>query len=342
MTLPSATQYELKLVKLLLDVVLERDIRFIVTQNNPDPDAIASAAAMSFLCKQKLDIDLPIYYSGIIGRAENIAVVDMLKDVCIIERLPHIEETVNIALVDVQPNTNLVTLPPHFKIAAIIDQHNLMRTVAAPFTDIRPALGATSTILNEYLRVAALDVPPELNTALYYGIKTNTMSLGRDASLMDVEAYFYLQPRIQVASLADIENISLPSSYFNTLSEVLETTCTFGPLISNLLPAMDYPDLTGEVAEFLTRYQNCEYVFCAGVFEEYLYFSIRCRSEQPRADLLARILTAEAGSGGGRSEASGGKIPLNGKNASALYDRLLLLVKDFLHLPWSMEGSPLV
>ena len=68
------------------------------------------------------------------------------------------------------------------------------------------------------------------------------MSLGRDASLMDVEAYFYLQPRIQVASLADIENISLPSSYFNTLSEVLETTCTFGPLISNFARWTPRPD----------------------------------------------------------------------------------------------------
>ena len=75
----------------------------VLSPRTTRPDAIASAAAMSFLCKQKLDIDLPIYYSGIIGRAENIAVVDMLKDVHY--RAPAPYETVNIALVDVQPPT---------------------------------------------------------------------------------------------------------------------------------------------------------------------------------------------------------------------------------------------
>lgn len=342
MTLPSATQYELKLVNMLLDSVLTHNVSCILTQNNPDPDAIASSSAMAYLCKQKLDVDLPIYYSGIIGRAENIALVRSLEGFGRIERLPHFDDPVSVVLVDVQPGTNLVTIPPHFKVAAIIDQHNMTRTIAAPFTDVRPALGATSTILNEYLRVASIDVPPALNTALYYGIKTNTLSLGRDASLMDVEAYFYLQPRIQVAALADIENISLPASYFNTLHTVLESTQIFGPLISNFLSQMDYPDLTGEIAEFLTRYQDSEYVFIAGVFGGYLYFSIRCRAEKPRAEILARTLTSQLGSGGGRSEAAGGKIPLNEIDPLVLYNGLLEKAKLFLNLPEGTSGEALV
>ena len=69
----------------------------------------------------------------------------------------------------------------------------------------RPGLGSTSTILTQYLQAANVEPPLPLATALFYGIKTITMGLSRDTSSADAAAYSYLQPRIDVAALAKIE-----------------------------------------------------------------------------------------------------------------------------------------
>ncbi len=55
-------------------------------------------------------------------------------------------------------------------------------TAAAGFADVRPELGATSTILARYLQATGLEPRSSLATALFYGIKAVTMGLSRDAS----------------------------------------------------------------------------------------------------------------------------------------------------------------
>jgi nanoRNase/pAp phosphatase (c-di-AMP/oligoRNAs hydrolase) len=70
---------------------------------------------------------------------------------------------------------------------------------------VRPELGANSTILTEYLNAADIDLPIPLATALFYGIKTDTMGLGRSGTKADIEAYAFLVPRIDSRALFEIE-----------------------------------------------------------------------------------------------------------------------------------------
>ncbi len=51
----------------------------ILPHSDPDPDAIASACALSRLIEQKLKVKCRLAYRGIIGRAENIACVKVLN-----------------------------------------------------------------------------------------------------------------------------------------------------------------------------------------------------------------------------------------------------------------------
>ena len=47
----------------------------ILPHNDPDPDAIASAVALRYLLAERLGMESTIAYQGIIGRAENKALV---------------------------------------------------------------------------------------------------------------------------------------------------------------------------------------------------------------------------------------------------------------------------
>ena len=63
-----------------LDHVLEGQKKLlIVLHNNPDPDALASALALRYLVSKRYNIRSNIAYGGLIGRAENRAMVRELK-----------------------------------------------------------------------------------------------------------------------------------------------------------------------------------------------------------------------------------------------------------------------
>ena len=158
----------------------------IMPHNNPDPDAIASAVALRYLLMQRLDKEAHIVYRGIIGRAENRALVRYLGHPLRRQTGLDLDQSDAIALVDAQPGAGNVRLPPDPKIAIVIDHHpQYSEMQMAAYADIRPEVGATSTILTEYLRAAGLDISSPVATALFYGIKTDTMGLTRDTSRAD-------------------------------------------------------------------------------------------------------------------------------------------------------------
>ena len=51
----------------------------ILPHNDPDPDAISASLGLAYLLKEKYAITTNISYHGIIGRAENKALVHYLK-----------------------------------------------------------------------------------------------------------------------------------------------------------------------------------------------------------------------------------------------------------------------
>ncbi len=154
----------------------------ILPHNDPDPDAIASAVALRHLLAEQAGVDSRIAYKGIIGRAENRALVRYLDYP--LQRLTgaDLRQAWPIALVDTQPGAGNNALPAHVAPAIVFDHHPYREaTAGAAFADVRPGLGSTSTLLVEYLQAAGIEPSPPLATALFYGIKTDTLGLGRGA-----------------------------------------------------------------------------------------------------------------------------------------------------------------
>ena len=314
----------------------------ILPHNDPDPDAIASAVALRYLLAEKWGIEGYIAYRGIIGRAENKALVRYLGHPLHWLTGSDLRQSVPIALVDTQPGAGNNALPPESPVAIALDHHPWRESTAvARFADVRPELGATSTILTGYLQAADLDLPPSLATALFYGIKTDTMGLGRGATSDDIAAYFYLQPGIDIEALVQIERAQVPVEYFEKLATTLQAAQIYDNVIISYVDSMNRPDLAAEMADLLLRLEGIEWVICMGTYEDNLILAVRTRSRWGGAETLAQGIVGDRGSAGGHGAMAGGQVPLEQDPPEALAQQLGKRTLQYLKIAPQTMGKPL-
>ena len=316
----------------------------IIPHNDPDPDAIAAAVGLGYLVRETLGIDARIRYRGIIGRAENKALVRYLNQPLRKLRFGKIEPEIPVALVDTQPGAGNNPLPKHFAARIVIDHHNRGNASSQTcFMDVRPEMGSTTSIVTEYLRTANLDIPSSLATALFYGIKSDTMGLGRGASPKDAEVYFYLLPRIDVDALVNIERAQVPATYFKSLMAALQATRLYDrDLVISYLGVLNYPDLGAEIADLLLRLRDVKWVICMGVYKRDLILSVRSRSHQIGAGDLVLQIVGDLGTAGGHGTMAGGQIRLNQHDPFSISEELTKKAIEVIKGVVSSDGKPLI
>jgi len=296
----------------------------IVPHNDPDPDAIASAVALRYLLIEKLGLAVDIAYLGIVGRAENKALVRYLK-----RPLRHFtasdhKQSSVIALVDTQPGTGNNPLTGQDKARVVIDHHPLRpETAEVPFADVRANVGSSSTILTEYLQAAKLTLPIHIATALFYGIKTDTMGLSRGAGAADASAYFTLQPQIDAKALVEIERAQVSVTYFQSLASALQAARVYQDAVTAFIGTMQYPDLAAEIADLLLRLEGMQWVICLGMYKDHLILAVRSRHRRGGAGTFAQAIIAGEGTAGGHGTMAGGQIPLHGADPAELAKQLI-------------------
>jgi nanoRNase/pAp phosphatase (c-di-AMP/oligoRNAs hydrolase) len=316
----------------------------IVLHDDPDPDAVASAEAMRFLLEERVHLSGRIAYRGVIGRAENRALVDFLTpemETLDDDEVPQRCAQEAVLVIDTQPGAGNSPLPEDYEVDVVIDHHSEREAGSARYRDVRPWVGASSTIITQYLQAAELKPTMRLATALFYGIKTDTKALSRDTSAADIAAYFYLLEFVDVDALVKIENAQVPAAYFQTLIRAMQTARIYDGVVLSYLGDSDYPDLTAEVADLFLRLEGVNWVVCMGAFEDQLYLSVRARAEDVDAEELAQEIIGESGTAGGRNTLAGGQIPLNGTNAEQLVEDIRSRTLEYLEVPANVEGRTL-
>jgi nanoRNase/pAp phosphatase (c-di-AMP/oligoRNAs hydrolase) len=300
----------------------------ILPHDNPDPDALASAAALKYLVAALLKKDAQILLGGIVGRAENRAMLTYLN----IELVPVGEvlfgpDTI-VALVDTQPGRPNNSLPDGVVPAAVIDHHPAYASYPnVPFLDLRDEYGATSTIVTEYLRDAKVTIESKIATALFYGIAAETQDLGREATAADIEASHFLYPYTNKRRLAKIENARVPRAYFHGFREGIERAVLYDRAVISILGEVQYPDMVAEVADFLLRLDQVEWAAVIGTFGSCLHCSLRTTDREVNAaDVLQRVLGSK--SAGGHDMIAGGRI--HAGDDPAARDRAAAMVRDRL------------
>ncbi len=283
----------------------------VLTHDNPDPDSIAAAAALSKLLRKAFKRRVTVAYGGIIGRAENQQMVRVLGI-----RLSHLRHLNwkhyrHFALVDTQPGTGNNQLPHEIVPDAVFDHHPVRRaTQKATFYDVRTDYGATATILAEYLAAAEVEVSRRNATALVYAIRSETQDFAREYSGPDKAVYDGLHPLADIRALARIQTPPLPLSYFRTLHDALAGLEAVGTLVVSHLGWVEQPDIVPEIADLLLRAEGKTWSLCTGLFNGRVYLSIRTTNSRADAGRLMRRLLGRRGKGGGHGMTAGGWIPL--------------------------------
>jgi nanoRNase/pAp phosphatase (c-di-AMP/oligoRNAs hydrolase) len=327
----------------LLEVAGETGAVLILPHNDPDPDAIASAVALKHLLESRLNAHVDIAYHGIIGRAENRALVRYLGHPLRRMKGADLESGATIALVDTQPGAGNNPLPAHIMAQIVIDHHPWREaTAGAAFADVRSTVGATSTVLVEYLNAANVELTPQLATALFYGIKTDTFGPGRAIHPEDATVYFGLEPLVDADGLFEIEYAQLPIDYFRHLDAALNAARVYDGVVIAYLGSMTYPDLAAEIADLLLRLEKTRWVTCMGVHSDTLIMSVRCRHRAGNAGHMVQAVVATDGIAGGHGSMAAGHIPLGGRTAESLAGEITRRTLQYLQIPPETIGRPLI
>jgi nanoRNase/pAp phosphatase (c-di-AMP/oligoRNAs hydrolase) len=315
----------------------------ILPHDNPDPDALASAAALKFLAANLIKREAHIALGGIVGRAENRAMLTYLNITLVPVSEVRFGGDTQVVLVDTQPGRSNNSLPEGTVPVGVIDHHPAYGTYpGVPFLDLRDQYGATSTILTEYVRESKLVPEAKIATALFYGIAAETQDLGREATAADIEASHFLYPYTNKRRLAKIENARVPREYFRVFREGIERATLYDRVVISMLGEVQYPDMVAELADFLLRLDQVEWAAAIGTFGTCLHCSIRTIDREVNAgDLLQRVLGSR--SAGGHDMIAGGRLYV-GEDPAA-HERVAAMVRDRLLGALGVDpacGRPLV
>ena len=307
--------------------------------NNPDPDAVAAAVALKYLVDQTLGIPSQIGYKGIVGRAENRALSRYLEHPLQLLRMADLHAASHVALIDTQPSFGNNPISTTDNVAVVIDHHQPMEgPVDADFVDVRPAVGSASTMLVEYLRAAKLPFPQALATALFYGIKTDTMALQRGASPIDHKAFCHLLEFADFEAIGRIERAQLAPEYFGILVDTLQSTLVYDHITTSHIPVMRYPDLTADIADLLLRTRGYRWSFCSGIYKNAIHFSIRTENKRGAGE-IARKIVGDQGTAGGHESMAGGQFPIGDNDPEVLARQLHREFLDNLAVPLDKTGE---
>jgi nanoRNase/pAp phosphatase (c-di-AMP/oligoRNAs hydrolase) len=301
-----------------------------VSHVQPDPDSLGSMLGLAHLVEKKLRIPTRITRDGLISRAENRTMAELLDlDLVRIEEVEYVPGEV-VVMVDSQPNTgrhNCGEVPLY----AVIDHHTTPGDLEdVPFVDVRPNLGATCTLVTRYLIEQDVPLPQRVATALMYGIETEVSGYPREATAVDDAALHFLYPLADKGILAQIRNARLPHSHFEVLLQALQSSFIYDRLIISWVNNLPQPEQAAEVVDFMVRFEKVDWALCGGVCNDKLILSLRTSLHGVQAGDLLRQVVGKLGRAGGHDRRAGGCIPLTSSAPTAIEDLQAELRRRFL------------
>lgn len=323
------------LTKKLSEIKQKTDSLLIVMHDNPDPDAMASAAALQVIA-QNMGLKTTIVYGGEITHHENRAFVNLLGlDMRRVSPGSYeIKRYSAIALVDCQPNGNLSILDDEDlkKIEILVDHHQLLQNLEEKlpknaFFDIRPEVNATSSIMVEYLKHLNMEINELLGTSLFYGIYIDTKKFSK-LNHTDLEALAFLAGKVDYDILEKIESPDISTETAEVLARAILNRKMYKNIVISNVGFITNRDAIPESADFLLRLEGVNTVLVFGIVDDRIEISARTRDVRVNVGKVLKEAFGDIGSGGGHPQSGGARISLGIFKLAKDKDSLLKLAEE--------------
>ena len=252
----------------------------ILTQDNPDPDSIASAAALQAIAAA-FDVESDILYDGDIGHQENRAFVNLLGiELLAREDAPALAEYGTLALVD---NMQSDDTDVDIGVDIFIDHYEPDGEREADFVDVRTNVSSTSTILTKYLQEFDLSPSEAVATALLYGIRAETLDFKRDTTPADLTAAAYLHPFANHDTLEQAESPSMSPETLDVLAEAIQNREVQGSHLFSTAGFIRDRDALEQAAQYLLDLEGITTTAVFGIVDDEII--VAARSKDIRIDV---------------------------------------------------------
>jgi nanoRNase/pAp phosphatase (c-di-AMP/oligoRNAs hydrolase) len=305
----------------------------ILTQHDPDPDALASGLALRALLGRNRST-APIGSFGKVTRSENVSMVRLLDIHYATINQQSLSKYSMLAMVDVQP--------PYFgdyvlKTDIVFDHHPHVAPYRCSFKDVRVKYGATASILTEYLLSNDIKINQRLATALLYGIKTDTLLLEREVSPADINAFAYLYPLANHNLIRKMEHPSFNPDEVHSFITVLRKQKLIDNILFAHLGLLKQEDIIPRLADFCLQVAGADWSVVSGLFQRNLVISVRNVGYVRHAGELVKKIFHDNSIAGGHRTMAKVVIPLKDfkeafhvvKN-SDIEDTIVELFKDVI------------
>lgn len=325
----------------------------ILTHRSPDPDAMGAAIGMRLLIEKAFGMKATVATVGRIHRAENLAMVRELGlQFADSEAIDH-DAFAGLVLVDTQPSFGHTTIPGDLPVVAIIDHHEAPGTPdpeeeTEGYADVRVGVGATSSMIFEYLREAGVEPDARTAGAIFCGVRYDTGDLSEGVTELDQRAWYECFRLADQSSLQRIQRPPLPRAYYSQLAVSLTRARQHGDMVLGLLGEVVNPESVAEMADFFVRLEGARWALVGGAYNGEYYLSVRTDvAERGACELLETVL-AGRGSCGGHGRIAGGRVNLEDATEESLQEleeglreRVMLLVNKSSDDEAPLEGRPL-
>jgi nanoRNase/pAp phosphatase (c-di-AMP/oligoRNAs hydrolase) len=296
----------LKDIKQLEQLLCTGQRLIVFLHDNPDPDTIASGWFLAQLA-ENLGLRTKMVYGGTLGRAENRAMVTVLK--IPLERFPgkvHLMKTDLLAMVETQHGTGNNSFPANHRANIVIDHHSSKAVVQADYIDVRPEIGCCTTMLVDYFEDFGLTPDPYLATAASYAILSETQDLKREATKEDLAAYQSLSSLILHPLLGRIRHPARSRDYYRTIARAMQQVMLAKNTCICHIGAVPYPEVVAELADLLVAMDKVSWCMVTGFHNQKIVISLRATQPGAVAEEFIRVMLDGLGRGGGHGLMAGG------------------------------------
>jgi len=314
----------------LWELLSESETLTIVCHDNPDPDCLASAVGLGTIAAAAGIDERHILYSGEISHQQNRALVNLLD----IELEPFRVEMIRdrpsnglLAFVDHSVPGENNQVPPETEIDVVIDHHP-MEDIAARFVDNRQAVGATATILTEYIRTLALDPSARVATALLFAIRRETLDFLRGVTREEYEAAAYLHEFSEPEMVRKLSTPAVSSATVDTIAHAIENRRVTASVLISQVGRTSERDALPQAADYLMTLEGVQTAIVFGLVENTIQISARSTDSRVHIGSVLNSAFDDVGSAGGHREMAGGTIELGIFSGYTTDDNQLMGIVD--------------